>query len=327
MAPSQLPPDLLRLAQLHRRRQQRIAKRLRDQLRLFWRFVDARDPQVSWSRVSARAVATMTAAQAEATRGADAYVATSLRLLGADPDPVGEVSARALAGVAADGRDLSGLLGYPAFEASAFVDQGMNADQALAIGGRHLDRIAVTEAQDAARVATGLAITNDRKASGWIRMVTPPSCSRCLILAGQWYEYNRGFRRHNLCDCVHVPAAEVIEPQSPRALFESMSDAELRKAGWSAADISAIRDHGADISQVTNAHRELRSVTVAGQQLQATGHGATRRGLAGKRLSAGKGKRAVRLTPASLYSESERLGWSREELVRQLTRHGYIVGG
>jgi hypothetical protein len=33
----------------------------------------------------------------------------------------------------------------------------------------------------------------------------------------------------------------------------------------------------------------------------------------------------VRLTPEALYAEADRLGWSRDELTRQLTRFGYII--
>lgn len=308
MALTQLPPDLVRLAQLHRRRQQTIAQQLRTALRRLWRFVDVRDPQASWDRVSTRAAATMTAAQAEAARGADEYVAMSLRLLGADPDPVGTVAARAFAGVAADGRDLPGLLGYPAFEASAFVDQGMSGSQALAIGGRHLDRIAVTEAADAARVATGVAQVNDRRVRGFIRYLTLPSCSRCVLLAGRWYAVNTGFLRHPGCDCVMLPAAEVIEPQSPKSVFDDMSEAEQDKR-FGTAGAQAIRD-GADVARVVNARRGM--YTAGGRKL-------TREAATGR----GTGRR-VRLMPEQIYIEAN---GDRDEAIRLLKRFGYIVGG
>ena len=40
---------------------------------------------------------------------------------------------------------------------------------------------------------------------GYVRMLNPPSCSRCAILAGRFYLWNEGFERHPLCDCTHVP--------------------------------------------------------------------------------------------------------------------------
>jgi len=91
-------------------------------------------------------------------------------------------------------------------------------------------------------------------------MVNLPSCSRCVILAGLWYPSKKGagFDRHPQCDCYAVPAAEVVEPPSPKALFDAMDDVELREAGWSDADVKAIRD-GADLYQVTNARRAMYS--------------------------------------------------------------------
>lgn len=320
-----LPSDLLALARAHRARQQTLARAARDRLRRLWRFVSAANAQGSWLRVAPRALIVVRAALVEAARGVDEYVAAALRFQGGTPAPAGVVMAEAFARAAADGRPLDTLLGYPAFEVTAFVAGGMDHAQALAAGERHLDRIVATEITDAARTATGVAIVNDRTTYGWIRMLTPPSCNRCILLAGQWYEYNQGFERHPQCDCVHIPAAEVIEPESPKAVFDAMSDEERRRAGWSRADIAAVVGHDADLYQVTNAHMERYGVTLAGQQLRATTVGATRRGLAGQRLGARKGKPVVRLTTDSLYAEARRLGWSRDELLRQLKRFGYIL--
>jgi hypothetical protein len=316
--------SLAELAAAHRLRQQAIGSLTLNRVRRLWRMLDPANPRASWIRVGAQVLAAMVAAQSEAARGVDEYVSAALTEQGATPDPVGRVPATAFAGVASDGRDLAGLLDYPAFQVTAFVDQGMDVSGALAIGGRHMDRMVLTQVADAARVSTGVAQVNDRTVKGWVRMVTPPSCSRCIPLAGKFYGYSRGFQRHPHCDCVHMPAAEVIEPQSPKALFDQMSPAELKKAGWSEADVKAIND-GADIYQVTNAHRDLRSMSIAGREVKTTLQGATRRGLAGKRLGAGKGARAVRLTPEQLYAEADRLGWSREETIRQLKRHGFIL--
>lgn len=305
-----LPPEALDLARAHRLRQQELARRAVSVVGDVWRTVDPNSPAVSWAgRPAATAQQLMTLAQQAAVTGADDYVAAVLATQGAAADPAGQVSTRALSGVASDGRDLGGLLGYPAFEAQALLDGGMDGVQAASVGARHLARIVATQVQDAARVGTGVAIVSDRRTRGWVRMVTPPSCARCVILAGRWYAHNHGFQRHPQCDCVHMPSAEVIQPQSPKALFDAMSDQDLRRAGWSQADVQAIHD-GADLYQVTNARRALRSVQVAGQRLQATGVNA---------------RRVVRLTPESIYSEARRLGWSRDETIRVLRLHGYIL--
>jgi hypothetical protein len=316
---------LVSIASLHRLRQQALAAKAKAAAARYWRQVDPAQAVTSWDQTASRGmVATLTAVQAEAARGAQGYVAVALGEQGATPDPSGTVSLRAFAGVAADGRDLVSLLAQPALEVDAFVRQGMDPGSAGAIGLRHLQRIAVNEAQDATRVSTGVAMVNDRSATGYIRMLTPPSCSRCVLLAGRWYRYDAGFLRHPQCDCVGVPAAQAPEIASPEQVFKSMSDAELAKAGWNKSDIDAIRS-GADIYQVTNAKRELQSVTVAGRQVQITLVGTGRRGLAGQRLGIKRGQKVVRLTPATLYVQAKRAGWSRDELLTQLWRHGYIL--
>jgi hypothetical protein len=320
-----LPPDVLQLAAAHRLRQQRLAALAAHELGKVWSAVDSSDVEGSWARLAPRALALMAAAQIEAARGAQDYVAAAVVLQDAVPDPAGTVPPAAFAGVASDGRPLESLLGYPAFEVGAFIRQGMSTAEALGVGARHMTRIVGTQIQDTARISTGVATVNDRTVVGYIRVTGGSCCSRCAILAGRWYAYRANFLRHPLCDCTQAPATGETKPQSPKAIFDAMSPAERRKAGWSLADQRAIAD-GADLYQVTNAHRDLRSVQVAGRTVKTTLQGGTRRGIAGKRLSATKGARAIRLTPESIYAEADRLGWSRDETIRQLQRHGYIVG-
>lgn len=325
---TQLPPDLDRLARAHRRRQQSIAGQLLTAVRRLWRFVATS----GWLRVATRVLGLVQAAMLEAARGAQAYVAAAAGLWGREADPAGTVAERTFAATASDGRALDSLLGYPAFEAQAFVDQGMPREQAYQVAGRHLERIVTTQVADAARVATGVAQVNDRAITGYIRLLTPPSCNRCILLAGSFYRTLDGFKRHPQCDCVHVPAAEVVEPISPLKIFKDMSDEERRKAGWSGHDVRAVED-GADIYQVTNAKRALKTVSVAGRPVKTTTVGTTTRGFAGSRLGArqtgvkGKGDRyrrarVVRLTPEQIYVEARD---DRGEALRLLRLHGYLV--
>lgn len=307
-----LSAELTTLARLHRVRQQQLARLVLAEVRRRWALLDGADVAGSWARVAPAVLSFVTAGQLEATRGVEEYVAAAVTQAGGEPDPAGAVNGRAFTGRASDGRPLGTLLDQPLAEVQAFLGGGMPAGDALGVGLRHLERIVATQVQDAARVATGVAIVNDRAVRGWVRMTTPPSCARCVILAGKFYKTNRGFQRHPLCDCVHVPCAEVIEPQKPRELFGAMSDPQLAKAGWSKADLRAIRD-GADLGQVTNARRALASVTVAGQQYQTTLIGA-------KRL-----QNNVRLTPEAIYDEAERSGWSRDATITALKQHGYIL--
>lgn len=319
-----LPAELMTLARLHRIRQQQLAQLVLAEVRRRWALLDGADLAGSWAPIAPGVLSLVTAGQLEATRGAQEYVGAAVTQVGAESDPAGTVNGRALAGQASDGRSLRTLLDQPLAEVQAFLGGGMPTADALGVGLRHLERIVATQVQDAARVSTGVAIVNDRAVRGWVRMTTPPSCARCVILAGKFYKTNRGFKRHPLCDCVHVPCAEVIEPQKPRDLFGAMSDPELAKAGWSKADVRAIRD-GADLNQVTNARRSLSSTDVAGRRVPTTRDGATRHGFAGGRLGAPKGARAVRLTPEAIYDEAERSGWSRDETIAALKQHGYIL--
>lgn len=319
-----LPAELARLAGLHRARQQLLARRTTQDALRRWGLVDAGNLIASWGVVLPVLLDLVTTAQIEATRGVDDYVAAAVAAQGGTPRPAGRVPDRALAGVASDGRPLESLLDWPMRHVEALVSGGTPTAEALGIGLRHLGRIVTTQVQDAARVATGVAIVGDRAVDRYVRVATPPSCSRCVILAGRVYRVARAFPRHPRCDCVNAPAASGVDPPSPEAMYRQMTPEQRRQAGWSVADQRAI-DDGGDLYQITNARRQLRTMTVAGRPVQTTRHGATRRGLAGKRLDAPKGRAAIRITPEQIYTEAERLGWSRDETIRQLWRHGYIL--
>lgn len=317
-----LPAEVADLASARRLGTQTTAARVWVLVRRLWSAVDPGAVLASWDGAAAgSALRLVTAGQFAAANGAQRYVADVLGAQGADPDPSGLVNETALAGVASDGRDLDGLLRVPAQDTVGRMSAGMLREQAMAAGLSQLERIVLTQVADAGRVAAGVAMVNDRKVRGFIRHLTPPSCARCVLLAGRWYSANAGFDRHPRCDCLGLPAAEVIEPQSPRAIFESMSHDQLRKAGWGEADIKAIND-GADLAQVTNARRGLRSVTVAGRQVQTTTVGTSRRSLAGARARAAGRRRVVRLTPEAIY---EQAGSDRELALKLLREHGYIL--
>jgi hypothetical protein len=324
-----VPEAVLALAALHRLRQQALAAYLIAALRRFWSVVDPGQAQASWDRVAAsQALQLVTATQAEAARGAEGYVSAAVAGWEASSDPAGTPVPGALAGVAADGRPLDGLLSYPAFQVDAFVSDGMAPSEALAIGQRPLERLVVTTVQDTARVATGVAVVNDRTVHGYVRMLTPPSCSRCVVLAGKFYATNAGFERHPQCDCVHIPAVEHLPDVStdPKRYFDSLDRPE-QDATFTRAGAQAVRD-GADVAQVVNARRGMSKAAsgritterVYGREALITREGITKRGVAGKRL--GKRNRGVRLMPEQIYLEA---AGSRTEAIRLLKLHGYIV--
>lgn len=197
---------------------------------------------------------------------------------------------------------------------------GLSVPDALTVAGRWLTRAVGTVLSDTAREAESVGVTMS-KAAGWVRMLTPPSCSRCVLQAGKFFRWNEGFLRHPGCDCKHIPASESIAGDltvNPYAYFHSLDRAEQDKT-FTKAGAEAIRD-GADIFQVVNARRGMTKTGVF------TYEGTTGQGNAAKRLK----PRQRRMTPQSIYDQAERFadpGKEREFALDLLEYHGYILPG
>ncbi|RSN65426.1 hypothetical protein DMH01_03350 [Amycolatopsis sp. WAC 04182] len=295
-------------ARSHHAARARLAKSARGEGRRLWAQVEPRFLEESWLTLLMRMFVAISEAQLTAARQADQYTAETLRGQGYDDAAAGQVVADALSGIASNGRPLESLLMGPVFAAKAAIGKGATPGQALAVGQIRLDLITRTQVADAGRVADGIAVVTRPKVS-WTRMVVGDSCPKCIILAGRVYRYSQGFERHPQCDCVHIPTAEDTGGDfttDPRLAFE-----QGRVKGLSKADEQAIKA-GADMAQVVNAHKDM---YVAGVR-KLTRTGITRRGTAGRRL-AGR----ARLMPEQIYREAT----SREEAVKLLRQHGYIV--
>lgn len=341
------------LAARHAAQRVSLAKRAARRLAELWRSVDPQNIAASWQALLPAVLVEMSAAQAAAAGAADGYLAA---VAGA-----GEVRVvpAAFAGIASDGRPLASLLYRPAVTSLRQIAAGNLLDRSLATGAFELDLIARTQVADAGRVADGVALAAHRQVQGYRRMIVGKTCARCIVLAGRWYRWNAGFRRHPRCDCVHVPAAESADEvrTNPRVLFESMSREEQDQV-FTKAGAEAIR-LGADISQVVNARRgaagltpagaritaeearllrdgrdvgRLQPVDVFGRQLFVTTEGTTTRGLAGVRLGAResgvkqegaryRSARPPRLMPESIFAIAD---GNRDEAVRLLRRFGYV---
>ncbi len=326
-----------------------------------WSRVDADAIVASWQAQLPEVATAVSGAQFAAAQTADTYLDGVLAGQGIPLAAEGAVNARALAGVASDGRDLISLLYQPVIAALLGIQGGAPPMEALMVGMSTLDMIVRTQVADAGRVADGIALTGRRGAGGYMRMVVGRTCSRCIILAGRWYRWNAGFDRHPCCDCVGIPSAEAISGDlrlSPRAYFDSLSKAE-QDTIFTKAGARAIRD-GANMNQIVNARRgarglntaggritaaearmlregrtvgRLRRTTVYGQELYITSEGVTTRGVAGRALGARRtgvrvpdsryrSARAPRLMPESIY---EIAGHDRAEAIRLLRRFGYIL--
>ena len=290
----------------HYRSQQRLTVAALGLVRAEWSKMRD-DLDASWSRVGPRVALLTASAQLGAARDGASYVGDALDEVGHGVAPLGRVEPRAFAGAASDGRPLESLL-YGAVVASrtARVD---SLGERLVVGGRWLDMAVQTQVADAARQSASVGIAA-RPQVGWTRMVNPPCCQRCAVLAGKFYKWNRGFQRHPRCDCRHIPAPE----SDPDAVGVKIGAEDVKDL--TVAQRQAVAD-GADLNQVINAHRKGARLS----DWMYTTEGATRRGLAGKRLGAGRGKRAQRLTPDGIYRQAA----TREEAVALLKRHGYLI--
>lgn len=275
-----------------------------------------------WPQVGSQLTALVTAAQLGAARSAAEYVPAVLESLGIAAEPAAAVSAGAFAGTASDGRPLETLLYGAVTTAKAAVARGVESPEALRAGGRWLDMVVQTQVADASRTATGVQIAVRPQVTGWVRMVNIPSCSRCVVLAGKFFRWNRGFERHPGCDCIHIPAVEAVADElklDPRKIIESGN-----ARGLSKADTRAIVEDGADPAQVINARRGMETAAVYGRTLKVTNEGVTRRGVAGRRLAeqGGSYTRTPRLRPEAIYRLA---GDDRDEVIRLLRRFGYLI--
>jgi hypothetical protein len=157
------------------------------------------------------------------------------------------------------------------------------------------NRLVLSLVQDAGRGAESVSIAA-RPRVGYVRYVSAPCCSRCAILAGRFYRYSSGFRRHPGCDCTHLPTTD---PRSElRQDPQDLVDRGLVR-GLSKADQRALED-GADLNQVVNVRSKRAGLMQSGEVLS----------------------RAGRPTPAGIYRTA---GGDRDLALSLLRRHGYLL--
>lgn len=296
------------VALAHYRRQVALSRRIAREVAALWRRLDRSNLDMSWAQASPRLFALVAGAQVLAASQADGYLGDVLVEQGIGLAAEGQVNPRALAGIASDGRPLDSLLFEPVITVKALIGQGATPARAMTSGLLHLDMIVRTQIADAGRVADGVATTTRRKVTGYTRMLSPPSCSRCVVLAGKFYRWNTGFQRHPRCDCRHIPTTEDRAGDTrtdPKAYFHSLTRSEQDKV-FTAAGAQAIRD-GADISRTVNAGRGM--YTAGGRKF--TTEATTKRGI----------NRPVRLMPEQIYREA---AGNRDQALRLLRLHGYI---
>lgn len=323
------------------RTQQRLTVATVAAVRAQWASVGNKTLEAAWREIGPRLLLLLTAAQLGAARNAAAYLPWVLAETGQPDDPVGEVNPRAFAGIASDGRPLESLLYGAVVAAGRAYTGGAPTREALAAGRAFLDMVVTTQVADTARAATSAGIAARPRLTGYVRMVNPSACSRCVVLAGKWFGWNKGFDRHPECLCLHIPAAEDRAGDfrtDPELYFDSLTPAEQDRT-FTKAGAQAIRD-GADIGQVVNARRGMATARLGAKDRLFTREGITRRGLFGSGQAAraaratktNLGQRGyiknyrqrtttlVRLMPEQIYADAV----DRADAIRLLRRFGYI---
>lgn len=326
------------IALRHYRRQQRITRLTANQVQELWRLIDVSDLTGSWNSGIGRRMAQAVAAGQLASAGlADDYVDEVVDAEGADPERAGSVRPSAFAGLTADGRSLDTLMYLSVITTKQGIGGGMNTQDAMMRGLHQALTLSGSEVTQAGRGAVGASMVGKRTIQGYVRVVNPPACSRCIILAGKEYGWNRGFQRHPRCDCVHLPTTLVARNQGrgyidPDSYFNNLSRAEQDRV-FTAAGARAIRE-GADIGQVVNARRGMYTTTAYGRTVEATYEGATRRGYFYRQerrraidrgLVSPSGRDFQLMTPRLLPEEIFRLADSRDEAIAMLRRFGYLT--
>lgn len=284
-----------------------------------WSGVDAGDLSASWSFAIPELASAVSLVQEKAALAGADYGAATLAAQGLYEAPQHFVNAKAFAGFASDGRSLSGLLYAAVPHTKGLIAGGMDVKEAVRKGGAFLSMATQTTIGDAGRAAAGVD-TAARKNVGYVRMLNPPSCSRCSVMAGRFYRWNNGFLRHPKCDCVHVQTTATAAAETeglihdPYEYFKGLSAADQDRL-YTKAGAQAIRD-GGDLFQVVNSRRGMKPGGLM------TTEGTSKRG--NFRETAGDSTRGRRMTPEAIYKLN---GDNRAAALKDLERYGYILPG
>ena len=334
---SRLPPQLQAAADY---RQRLIAQIVRRVLAA-WRPNSPQGPN-SWFASHALPFTEMvTHGQLLAAQAAIASADVALDLQHYDAVPELSADPEAFAGVTGSGDPVMGLAYAQAQKITELVDAEApitERAQAWHHAGAMLATATQTAISDAARMAilTHLAA---RPGTTWIRVVRPPCCARCAILAGKKGTSRMKFLRHPGCDCTAIPVSEATSDMhklfyfDAKAYFDDLSPEQQAKV-FTKAGARAIRD-GADINQVVNARRGMTTITSAGGRRRLiTTEGTTKRGWASEYLreqygaslqkAGGRYRRTsvARLMPEEIYRIA---GDDRDLALSLLHKNGFLT--
>lgn len=241
--------------------QQRVNATTANEIRRLWNGMGD-DFDASWRRIGPQILAVLTEAQNRVALAALDYVPAALAQSGIPDRPIGRLRPGALVGMASDGRSLHSLAYGAVTESKIAVGGGANTSTALASGGNWLDLMTKLQVADAARQAVGVMTAARKNLGGNVRVLNPPSCQRCAILAGRFYRWSQGFQRHPRCDCTMAPCPSAEYAKAEGFLEEPMNAYRRGEINdLTEAQRFAI-DNGADIGQVVNATRGMSTTTL-----------------------------------------------------------------
>ena len=317
-------------------------------VRQVWARVDEADITASFEAVAPTITAITGLAQTRMASQVDSYVASVLAEQGVTRDPAGVFAPRSLVGVTGDGRTVAGLVDQARVQALSLIGgtrivsgrtmriEPVTPSAALEASGKWLGTALGTVLSDTARQGEAVASVS-RNVHHYVRMLVPPSCSRCAVQAGKVFRRQTQFRRHPGCDCRTVPAVEAVASDmtvDPDAYFRSL-DPAMQDRIFTKAGADVIRA-GADLGQVVNARRGMTTAQARGADVAVTLEGVTKRGYAYSQMTKSElmreraktpGSRYERLTAARLMPETiiAQAGSDQKFMLDALRLYGYLV--
>lgn len=280
------------------------------------------------------------AAQLATARDATRATAASMqRQIGARTSQAWQIDPRQWVGVNGNGMPTWQTLAGAVINGRQAIHEGLPTTIALERMGVTLVIRSRTALADTYRGAAESTARSIRYSCGYVRALNPPSCGRCVLLAGQ--PCGRiPFERHPQCDCIAEWTPNGIDTSmlaSPREYLDSLDDQQLARALGSRANAHAYKD-GADLNQLINAYRhrgDVRTAQIYDQRIKYTIEGTTRRGLAASRMkAAGYAKEYIknggrytrvdrpRLMPESIYRIC---GDDADKAHEMLRNYGWIL--
>lgn len=315
-----------RAATAQYRTQQRLTAEAVAASRRLWRRVDPASLDASWASVLPAVMAVTLAAQSRAAEAGAEYVPSVRDELNISERIEGEVRPASLVGTSSTGVPLELALVGGVTHAKSLIGKGMSPRMATIAGGNRLAQTMQLQVADAGRIAASVGAMGDRSLTRYTRMLVTPSCSRCVILAGQISYMDTAFLRHPRCDCRNIPCNEDTAKAlstDPQEYFDSIDEPEQDRI-FTKAGAQAIRD-GADMNQVVNARRGM--YTTKGGNL-ATRAGSTQRGAWGSSQTVvnrrtGARERPIRrhrMMPETIYGLTD----NRAEQIRLLKYYRFM---